>query len=89
MAFDEDPDKVQREQINKTIKFVQEQERIVQRMNYSINKLYSIMASYHPPDSDLKPFFDRFVVIHAMLRVLVADVKLYNEENYTAYMNAS
>lgn len=47
------------------------------------------MASYHPPDSDLKPFFDRFVVIHAMLRVLVADVKLYNEENYTAYMNAS
>lgn len=88
MAFDEDPDKVQKKQINETIEFIQEQERILKKFDKSVEKLYMTMTSYHPPDADLKPYYDRFLGIGAMLKSLVADIKVYNEQNYTDYLEA-
>lgn len=88
MAFDdEDPNEIQKLQINETIRFIKEQEKIIRKYDKSLESMYKTMAGYHPPDEDLKPFFDRFLTIGALHKSLVADIKLYNAKNYTDYGN--
>src|SRR5688572_7466721 len=84
MSLD-DPNKVQKEQINRTDDFIEEQEKMLRKQRKLLEFLYKVMTGYHPPDSDLKPFYDRFIAMEAFWQALLAELKLYSAENYTDY----
>lgn len=82
----DDPNYIQKIQINDIIKFCANMDKISKKIDKNIQVLEQILTGYdNEPDEDLKPFFDKLLSINTKLRSTIADLKVYNYKNYTEY----